>query len=387
MRSLLIVTLILILRTAGAEMTWHVVQFDRHNYVPVSDVARFYRMERTVVAGTSFHLISANRSIVGKAGSTDVGINGVKYVTCFPLRERDGVIYLSAMDVTKVIEPIMRPGKIKGGAAIRTVVLDAGHGGHDSGAVGPFGREKDYTLDVVLRARALLLRAGYQVKLTRAYDVFIPLDERSAFANEFPNALFFSVHFNKSNTYGGTGIETYALAPRGVPSMDEESLRYSDFTQNPGNACDPQNIALAAAVHSCLVRNLGMVDRGIKRARFAVIKNIRIPGVLIEGGFVDSPYDSRMIAMPEYRQRIAQSILQATVAYSHAVGGDPEHSVVINAIPPPAASDVAPLSPPPAPAPVQAIAVPGSITIDAPEPRPFHIRLEGDAIRMDWNRP
>jgi N-acetylmuramoyl-L-alanine amidase len=320
MRALFSAILVLLPGLAGAA-TWNVVQFDQRRYVPVSDVAAFYHMAQPVSDGTNLRLVSPGRSIEGKAGNTEVRINGVKYVTCFPVRTKGGTVYVSAMDVAKVIEPIMRPGKIQSTGPVRTIVLDAGHGGHDSGAVGPLGREKQYTLDVALRARALLLRAGYQVKMTRVSDVFVPLEERASFANSFRNALFISIHFNKSESSGGTGVETYALAPRGVPSMDEASLRYSDFKQNPGNACDPQNIALAAAVHSSLVKNLRVFDRGIKRARFVVIKSIRIPGVLIEGGFVSNPYDARLIASADYRQRIAQSILEAVQAYSRAIDG------------------------------------------------------------------
>ncbi len=337
MRPLVFLFLALLPGLAGAA-TWNIVLMNQRRYVPVSDVAAFYRMTQAGADGASFRLTSANRVIEGKSGTTDVHINGVKYVTCFPLRSRrvDGTrtdaVYISAMDVSKIIEPVMRPGKIAGAAPVRTVVLDAGHGGHDSGAVGSLGREKQYTLDVVLRARALLLKAGFQVKMTRVTDVFVPLEERANFANHFPNALFISVHFNKSNTYGGTGIETYALAPRGVPSMDEGSLRYSDFNLNPGNACDSQNIALAAAVHSAMCRRLPVPDRGVKRARFAVIRNIRIPGVLIEGGFVDSAYDARLIATAEYRQRIAQSILDAVTAYARAVGAS-KSTTVITAVP------------------------------------------------------
>jgi len=323
---------------AAATNTWHVTQFDQRRYVPISDVAAFYRMHADVAAADRFRLSTATRVLEGRAGATEVRINGVKYVTCFPVRTSSGRVYLSAMDVTKIIEPLMRPGKIKGAQQIRTIVLDAGHGGHDSGAVGPYGREKDYTLDVVLRARALLLRAGFQVKTTRLSDTFIPLEDRAAFANRFPGALFISVHFNKSNASPtGTGIETYALAPRGVPSMDEGSLRYSDFKLNPGNARDAENIALAACVHSMMVRNLRIFDRGIKRARFVVIKNITIPGVLIEGGFVDNPSDSRLIATSAYRQRIADSILAAATAYTRTINGaapQPSALVTVNAPPP-----------------------------------------------------
>ncbi len=320
---------VLLLLPMMASAAWNVAMIDGRRYVPIADVAAFYRMARVVSSAEQFKLASVSRVIEGKAGTSEVRINGVKYVTCFPMRSRAGSVYVSAMDVTKIIEPIMRPGKIQGARPVRTVVIDAGHGGHDSGAVGALGREKAYALDVALRARSLLLKAGYQVKMTRVADVFIPLEERARFANRFPDAVFVSVHFNKSNR-GGTGIETYALAPRGVPSMDEENLRYSDFKQNPGNVRDAENIALAAAVHSSMVRYLPVPDRGIKRARFSVIRNITVPGVLVEGGFVDNRLDARYIATADYRQRMAQAIVDGVKAYTRTVtGASPQPSAVV----------------------------------------------------------
>jgi N-acetylmuramoyl-L-alanine amidase len=301
--------------------TWNVIKVGGRRYVPVSDVARFYRLTEERTDRKKFVLSAAGREVRGVAGGRDLYINGVKYVLCFPMETRTDEVYLSAMDVTKILEPVLRPGKIKDAEKVHTIVLDAGHGGHDSGATGPLGQEKAYALDVVLRARELLMEEGYDVKLTRSRDVFVPLEERVRFANKFSNALFFSVHFNKSSTGGGTGIETFALAPRGVPSMDEDNLSYSDFKENRGNAQDSQNIALAAAVHSAMVNNLGMVDRGIKRARFVVIKAINIPGVLIEGGFMNNGRDARLIASGEYRQRLAASILQAVKGYTRSVSG------------------------------------------------------------------
>lgn len=324
---------------------WHVVTIEGRRYVPVADVAAFYRMRVLASDPKGFRLSGPNRLIVGRAGATAVLINGVKYVTCFPLRSRGNSVYLSAMDVTKIIEPIMRPGKIKGAQPIRTIVLDAGHGGHDSGAVGRYGREKTFTLDVVLRARALLLKAGFQVKLTRAGDVFVPLEDRAAYASRFPGSIFISVHFNKSNgSPTGTGIETYALAPRGVPSMDEASLRYSDFKEHPGNANDARNVALAAAIHSVLMRNVPVPDRGIKRARFVVLKNNRVPAVLVEGGFVDNARDARYIASTDYRQRLALSIAQAVTAYARAVNGSGTPSAVVMVDPVAPGSTPAPLA-------------------------------------------
>ncbi len=319
-----------------ASAAWNIVMQDNRRYVPLDDVAAFYKMNKAVAAGERFRLVGAGTSIEGTDSGRSVLINGVKYALCFPISSKNGRTLISAMDVVKIIEPILRPQKIKNATAVRTVILDAGHGGHDSGARGPLGREKDAALDVVLRAKKLLEANGYIVRCTRLNDTFIPLEKRAEFANRNSNAIFVSVHFNKSNTGGGTGLETYCLAPRGVPSMDEESLRYSDYVAYPGHARDPENIALATTIHSALVRNLGLTDRGIKRARFVVIKNVTIPGILIEGGFMSGSPDAQLIASAEYRQKIAQCILDGVNRYKRSVSGQMQYqtpSAIISGVP------------------------------------------------------
>jgi len=317
--ALLITFLLACGSTARAE--WKIVMHDNRRYVSIEDVATFYKMSPPVSDGPKFRLTGPGSSIAGTQNGRDILVNGVKYVLGFPLISQNGTTLIAAMDVVKIIEPILRPQKIKNATAVRTVILDAGHGGHDSGARGPLGAEKDAALDVVLRAKKLLQENGYQVRCTRLTDTFIPLENRAEFANKHTNAIFVAVHFNKSNTGGGTGLETYCLAPRGVPSMDEENLRYSDFVPYPGHARDPENVALATCVHASLVRTLGLTDRGIKRARFVVIKNLKIPGILVEAGFMSGAPDYQLIATPAYRQKVAQAILDGVNRYKQAVTG------------------------------------------------------------------
>lgn len=319
------IAVFLMASAAGASAQWNVVMHDGRRHVPIGDVANFYKLNPPEIDGGSFTLTGQGRTIRGKAGTREIWINNVKYILCFDIVAKNSLLLISAMDVTKIIEPVMRPGKIKNATAVRTVVLDAGHGGHDSGARGPLGSEKDVTLDVVLRAKKLLEQNGYNVRLTRMTDVFIPLEKRPALANKYPNAIFVSVHFNKSNRVGGTGIETYALAPRGVPSMDEENLSYSDFKQYPGHARDSENIALATAMHSSMLRHLRLFDRGIKRARFVVIRDAEIPGVLLEGGFMNHPVDARQIASGEFRDAFARAVLEGVNRYKSAVAGQMQY--------------------------------------------------------------
>lgn len=318
-----LVTVFVLAGTGGVEagtMKWEVTTCAGRRYVPVDNVAAFYQM-RMQVAGKKFTLVRGSSRIEGTAGARFLMINGVKYVLCFPMETRGGETLISAMDVTKIIEPVLRPQKIKNATAVKTVILDPGHGGHDSGATGRMGVEKEAALDVALRTKRHLEKKGFDVKLTRSRDLFIPLDGRSAYANKYQNAIFVSIHFNKSRGSSGTGIETYCLAPRGVPSMDEEHLSYSDLKRHPGHARDPENIALATAIHSAMVRNLNLPDRGIKRARFHVIRETAIPSILVEGGFMNNPLDSRMIASSAYRERMAASIAHGVDLFRAKVNG------------------------------------------------------------------
>ena len=326
MRFLAVFFTLLTLSTVPSSASWDVVMHEGRRFVPLDNVASFYKMNMDVAGGEGFRLSASGRSIEGRGGGRDIRINGVKYVLCFPMVNRGGKTLISAMDVTKIIEPVLRPQKIKNATAVRTVVLDPGHGGHDGGARGKLGMEKEAALDVAVRAKKLLEAKGFQVRMTRSTDVFIPLEKRSEFANRLGNAVFVSIHFNKSKSGGGTGIKTYCLAPRGVPSMDEENLSYSDYKMHPGHARDPENVALATAVHASMVRRINLPDRGIKRSRFHVIRATAIPSILVEGGFMNHPQDSRMIAAGQYRQQMAEAIAAGIELFRGAVSGIPQKS-------------------------------------------------------------
>ena len=313
----ILVALIFSMVTAiGAD--WKLYKVGGRDHVTLDNVAEFYGMSGVRRVNNDFSISADRRSLRGASGSVEFFINGLKFNLSYPVVDQDGQLLISRMDLTKVIEPVMRPSKIRGAEKIDTVILDAGHGGHDRGAYSPYGWEKDYTIDVVNRARMLFVQAGYKVVLTRSTDTFIALHERTAIANQYPNAIFISVHFNSGGA--GTGLETYTLAPRGVPSMMADGPRISDLDPCAGHANDPQNMALATATHAALVVRSRMYDRGIKRARFVVIRDIRIPSVLIEGGFLSNAYDAKLIATPTYRQQMASCILQAVQNYRRAVG-------------------------------------------------------------------
>jgi N-acetylmuramoyl-L-alanine amidase len=319
MRRALAIGIALFLCVAAPSFAeWTLTKIGGRDYVPLDNVAEFYGLGSVRQVGNDAVMELGPRSLKGSANSVEFYINRLKFNLSYPIAERDGRLWMSRMDLTKVLEPVLRPSKIKGAERIDTIVLDPGHGGHDKGAPSNYGYEKDFALDVCQRARMLLMQAGYKVVMTRNTDVFIPLQDRVRYANQYSNALFIAIHFNSGGA--GTGLETYTLAPRGVPSMMADGPRISDLDPCPGHINDAENIALATATHAAMVMRSRMYDRGIKRARFVVIRDITIPGVLIEGGFLSNDYDARLIATPTYRQQMATSVVQAVQNYRRAVG-------------------------------------------------------------------
>jgi len=327
-RALLLGIALLLCIAASSHAQWTLYKIGGRDYVPLENVANFYGLGHCVQVGNDTTMELGARSLKGSLNSVEFYINRLKFNLSYPIVSYNGTPVMSRMDLTKVLEPVLRPQKIKNAEKIDTVVLDPGHGGHDNGATSLYGNEKSFTLDVANRARMLLMQAGYKVVMTRNNDTFIPLGERVQIANQYPNALFISIHFNSGGN--GTGLETYTLAPRGVPSMMADGPRISDLDPCAGNINDPANIALATATHASLVVRSRMYDRGIKRARFVVIRDITIPGVLIEGGFLSNDNDARLIATPGYRQQMASSILQAVQNYRRAVGTQMGETVARN---------------------------------------------------------
>jgi N-acetylmuramoyl-L-alanine amidase len=307
------------LATVSIASDWHVFRLQNRDYVSFANVAEFYQFPEYTRVNRDVSLRRDRRSLRAQAGASELDINGVRFFTDFPILSDNNDTLVSAMDVSKIIEPILRPNRIHNARKIETVVLDPGHGGDDQGAAGEWGTEKAFALDVALTAREQLQHAGFKVVMTRSTDSARSLDQRVDFANRFSNAVFVSIHFNTSS--GGSGIESYALAPAGVASnaANEDHMSFADTKAYDGNAQDEQNIALAAAVQGAVLARLSVFDRGVHHARFHVLRNIKIPAVLLEGGFLSNRDEGRRIATPQYRRQLGLAIAQAVENYNGAV--------------------------------------------------------------------
>src|SRR5256885_5936167 len=242
-------------------------------------------------------------------GSREAMINGARSWLCFPVMEQEGKFLVSRTDVAKTIEPLVRPHRGPDVGKVQTVVLDPGHGGHDKGQVSRYGAEKDFALDVARKLRPILQAKGMRVIMTRESDYFVPLEVRAQIANSARNSIFVSIHFNATNDDpNATGFEIFSFTPRGAPSTSDGNVTASAVNMQPGSSVDAQSMALSACVYHSLLGHLPEYDRGIKRARFAVLRLTKVPAVLIEGGFLTERGECKLIAQKEWRTKLAHAI-------------------------------------------------------------------------------
>lgn len=226
------------------------------------------------------------------------------------------------------------------GLKIGKIVIDPGHGGHDTGTIGPDGLlEKDLVVDVGRRLGKLLeARMGAEVVYTRKDDTFIPLETRTAIANRERADLFVSIHANSSRDSNARGVETYYLNFTSSPDALEVAARENAVSEKSiyelGDLV--KKIALKEkieeshefasnvqqALHSGLAaKNSGIRDRGVKKAPFIVLIGANMPSILAEISFVSNPTDERKLQTPEYRQRIAESLYRGIAKYASGLSG------------------------------------------------------------------
>ena len=226
------------------------------------------------------------------------------------------------------------------GLKIGRIVIDAGHGGHDTGTIGADGiLEKDVVLDVALRVGQLLHdRLGAEIIYTRSDDTFIPLETRTAIANKAQADLFLSIHANSSPDASARGVETYYLnftssadaletAARENAVSDQSIHQLSDLVKKialKDKIEESREFAsdVEAGLYGGLQKgNAGLKDRGVKKAPFVVLIGANMPSVLAEISFVTNEKDSRQLQEPDYRQRVAESLYKGVAKYAGGLSG------------------------------------------------------------------
>lgn len=246
-------------------------------------------------------------------------LNGLNFMLSLPVLNKNGLPYVSLADAQYLFSPLfLNPPRNAPGDKIRTIMLDAGHGGRDPGNMEKRTQEKRLALSLTEDLARLLKQSGYRILLTRSSDRFVDLSERAAAANKAQADLFVSLHFNSAASREVSGIEIYSLTPQGTASSNDGTLR-GENTVYAGNNENEKNLFLAWHIQKSVQRNLSVEDRGLKRARFEVLRNVKMPAVLIEAGFMSNPAEGRKISDSKYRRQMALAIAEGIRSYQKAV--------------------------------------------------------------------
>lgn len=307
--GLLLLTLILpLLAVAEIKPVWH----EGRKYVQLDDLAEFYGGQLTPGPGQKVLLRTRWTELEFMPDQRSVLVGGVIVWMHEPMQRIRRQWAIGHADAVGVIDPIMRPSEYLKSTPHRVVVLDPGHGGEDSGAKGKRGsQEKHSALDIARRVRSHLVAAGLKVYLTRENDRFISLEDRPQRAKRWGSDLFVSIHLNSAQNTFARGVETFALTGAGLSS----TAGGNPAGASPGNRYDAQNTLLAFHIHRAMQKNVNAVDRGVKRARFIVLRNAPCPAVLVECGFLSDIEDEKKLMTEAYRETVAQGIAKGIMIY------------------------------------------------------------------------
>ena len=300
-------------------------QFNGQNYVPLSDWARANGLTCSRPQRNG-EIILTNRLtwLAFGVDSRDAEINGVRVALSFPIASQKGVPLIAQFDLNTAVRPLLFTSRYIEPKQIRTICLDPGHGGKDTGNHTFWHSEKTCTLALALELRDQLGKAGFNVVLTRSRDTFVDLPARPALANRRGADLFVSLHFNATPAAKNDveGPQTYCITPVGASSTDAQG-EGANFGATAANRVEQQSLLLAYQVQKSLVRNLGAKDRGVRRARYAVLRDATMPAILVEGGYMTHPAESKKIYNAAYRRQMAQAIVIGILTYQRLVSPPP----------------------------------------------------------------
>jgi N-acetylmuramoyl-L-alanine amidase len=291
------------------------------DYVRIAEWARWQGLKwRWLKRDESFQLTNTAARIQFAAGSREAYYNGLQLWLLYPLVTRGNEIYISQLDVDFTFRPLLAAPRNDSGKKVRTICLDAGHGGRDPGNQASGRQEKDLTMRLTAELRDQLQKAGFKVVFSRTSDRYIEHTERANIARKRGADLFISLHFNGTggNRSAAQGSEVYAMTPAGAASTNARG-EGAGSRAYPGNRNNPKNLLLAYQIQKALVRVLDSEDRGVRRARFEVLREATMPAVLVEAGFLSHPVEGKKIFTAEYRKQMARAIVEGIQSYKKVV--------------------------------------------------------------------
>jgi N-acetylmuramoyl-L-alanine amidase len=321
--------------------------FNDVSYVPLPRLCDVYGIDCKWDGFTRTAVLVKNGRIILRAGSDRVIVNDTEKKLSSPTVFTNSVVYVPESFARNTLASIMgaRPAEKEaaprvrlpsGRYSIKTIVLDAGHGGKDPGAVGRRLRikERDLTLSIAKKVRRILEDNGIKVVMTRDSDVFIPLPNRSRIANSSGADLFISIHANASRSRSLNGFECYYLSEatddnaRALEAFENATLKTDEGTVlQHSSSLDKtlwdmtltenrrESAQLASSICKSVDNSLITRNRGIRTARFYVLKHTRIPAVLVETGYISNKFEELKFKDESYADRMADVVAKGILAY------------------------------------------------------------------------
>lgn len=294
--------------------TLKAVTYAGKRYVALQDLAAMYGLPLTTPGGRTLLIRGQYTSLQFTTDSREAMLNGCKVWLHMPVIKVRGLWSLSDADAQMVVDPVVRPSAYLGARGSRTVVLDPGHGGKDPGTQGSGYNEKDLVLDIALRVKAHLAAAGIRVVLTRDADRFWELTDRPYLAARGGGDAFVSIHLNSAASRTVQGVETFVTAAENFPPTAEAKTT-GRYPAVPNNQFNHSNMLLGSQIQRSLVGVTRADDRGLKHARFVVLRNSAMPAALVECGFLSNAQEAQKLATPSYRESVALGIAQGIMNY------------------------------------------------------------------------
>jgi N-acetylmuramoyl-L-alanine amidase len=301
---------------ADEAFQWTPVEIGGRDYLSTEEIGRFYNLKLLPREGRQVVFDTPKILMKMEVGSSDCTMNGTRFIFETPVVESDAVAFVSRTDLSRVIDPVLRPAMIERGLDFRTVILDAADGGEDRGVARESGPATDDTLKVAKLAAKLFEDRGFKVVLTRVEDVAMPLAKRLELANAIKaDAVFIRIDFT-ADEGEERGLRTAPLASHAFAPADEAVV-----VENFGHA----SMALATAIHGTVLRRLGdpKRDRGIKPEHHSELSRIAHPAVVVHAGNPEHPEDAKLIHDERYQGVLAKAIVEGVVKYRNAVTGKP----------------------------------------------------------------
>lgn len=313
----------LLLLCALAASAANPAPFSAKNYLDLEAWSRANRLQIFWLKRNSeLLLVNQQHRFHCTVDSRKADLDGVSVWLSEPIALRAKRPQIAPIDIQMLLQPLLFPVKTAANHRVRTIALDSGHGGKDPGNEAQEGKfqEKKFTLLLAGDVGKQLEEAGFKVVLTRPTDAFVELPDRPKLAERAHADLFISLHFNSAPPIRSpvSGVEIYCLTPPGALSTNLKGDT-PNSTVFPGNRANAQNVLLAYEIQKAIVHRLPVEDRGVRRARLAVLRTAEMPAVLIEAGFMSAPSELKKIADPTYRHRMAAAIAEGIQGYVRLV--------------------------------------------------------------------